>query len=571
MTRNAHAPDPPTPSPHESRWERGSFISTKGAPFAHPYVLRPRRPFLHVPRPCLQVLSPRVALHVLFALIALTLSACTSIEDDPSFLRVTLTASPRDLDPRIGGDEVSQRIQQLVFSSLFVLDSQLRVVPDVATGLENPDPTTYIVHLKHGVTFHDGSAFTAADVLYTYRSFLDPSFVSAKRGAYRTVTAIDAIDPYTVRFRLKEPFGSFPVQLVLGIVKAGSKNVSTQPIGTGPYSFVRAIADDRVVLKRYDGYFGGAARNPGLVLKVVPDDTMRGLELRKGTIDFVVNDISPDIVRDLEKSGHVRVTSGPGCDYAYVSFNMRDPVLADVRVRQALAYAVDRQAIVNYLRRGLATPAAGMLPRVSWAYDPNIPEYAYDPARAKALLDAAGYPDPDGDGPRTRFSVTLKSSNVEFTRLQCAVLQQNWKQIGVDVSLRSYEQATFLTDIARGNFQMATAQWAGGALADPDILRRVFASTQMPPVGFNRGHFHDPQVDALIDRATRSTDDTERHQLYAQVQTRIAEQVPYISLWHKTNVVVAQPNIEGVTVSPSMDFIFIRNLTRVEDARRAAR
>jgi peptide/nickel transport system substrate-binding protein len=495
--------------------------------------------------------------------ILLSMIGCASVEDDPAYLRVTLTASPRDLDPRLGGDEVSQRIQQLVFSSLFVLDSRLRVVPDVATGIESPDPLTYIVHLRRGVTFHDGSPFTSADVVYTYRSFLDPAFISAKRGAYRTVTAIDALDRDTVRFRLKEPFGSFPVQLVLGIVKAGSTNVSTHPIGTGPYSFERAIADDRIVLKRYDGYFNGAAKNPGVVLKVVPDDTMRGLELRKGTIDFVVNDISPDIVRDLEKNGHVRVTSGPGCDYAYVAFNMRDPILSDVRVRQALAYGVDRQAIVDYLRRGLATPAAGMLPRVSWAYDPRVPEFAYDPARAKALLDAAGYRDPDGDGPRTRFSVTLKSSNVEFTRLQCAVLQQNWKQIGVDVALRSYEQATFLTDIGRGNFQMATSQWAGGALADPDILRRVFASTQMPPVGFNRGHFQDPRVDALIDRATRSTDDTERHALYGEVQARIAEAVPYISLWHKTNVVVAQPDIEGVTVSPSMDFGFIRQLRRV--------
>jgi peptide/nickel transport system substrate-binding protein len=508
---------------------------------------------------------------------AVSLTGCASVEDDPTYLRVTLTSSPRDLDPRIGGDEVSQRIQQLVFSSLFVLDSHLQVVPDVAAALESPDPLTYIVHLRHGVTFHDGSAFTAADVVYTYRSFLDPGFISAKRGAYRTVAAIEAVDPYTVRFRLEEPFGSFPIQLVLGIVKAGAKNVSTHPIGTGPYAFVRAIADDRVVLARYDRYFGGAAQNPGVVLKVVPDDTMRGLELRKGTIDFVVNDISPDIVRDLEKNGRVRVSSGPGCDYAYVAFNMRDPILSDVRVRQALAYAVDRQAIVDYLRRGLATPAAGMLPPVSWAYDPHIPEFPYDPARAKALLDAAGYRDPDGDGPRARFSLTLKSSNIEFTRLQCAVLQQNWKQIGVDVTLQSYEQATFLTDIGRGNFQMATAQWAGGALADPDILRRVFASTQMPPVGFNRGHFHDPQVDALINRATRSTDDAERRALYGQVQERIGEEVPYISLWHKTNVVVAQPDIEGVTVSPSMDFGFIRRLrcttapSRARDARRATR
>lgn len=499
------------------------------------------------------------------AFAALAASGCQGTpQDDPAYIRVAITTSPRDLDPRLGVDEVSQRLHQLIFASLFKLDAELRVVPDLAERWETPDPTTYVVHLRPGVRFHDGSPLTADDVAATFNSFLDPAFVSGRKGAYKLLAGVDAVDPLTVRFRLKEPFGSFPINLVMGIVKRGSVNISRAPIGAGPYKFLREAVDDRVVLQRFDDYFGGAARNPGLVLKVVPDDTMRGLELRKGTIDLIVNDLSPDIVHELDRAGHVRLTTTPGCDYAYVGMNVRDPLLRDVRVRQALAYAVDRQAIVTYLRRGLARPAVGIVPPMSWAFDPGTPAFAYDPARAKALLDEAGYPDPDGDGPRPRFTVTLKSSTTEFTRLQSAVLQENWKRIGVAVTVRTYELATFLTDVARGNFQMCTVQWVG--VTDPDMLRRVFHTAQAPPVGFNRGRFSDPAVDELIDRATRSTDDAERRALYGDVQRRVALEVPYVSLWHKTNVAIAQRDIDGVTLSPTADFGFLRQVSRSTQA-----
>jgi peptide/nickel transport system substrate-binding protein len=506
----------------------------------------------------------RVTLALFAAIAVLGASRCAAPPaDDPAYLRVAIVNSPRDFDPRIGVDEVSQRVHQLVFSSLVKLDAHLRVVPDLAASWEMPEPTTYIVHLRSDVHFHDGSLLTADDVVATYRSFLDPAFVSGRKGAYRSLAAVEAIDPLTVRFRLKEPFGSFPINLVMGIVKHGAIDTSAHPIGTGPYVFVRNIADDRVVLKRFDRYFDGPAKNPGLVLKVVPDDTMRGLELRKGTVDLIVNDLSPDIVHELQRAGDVHVTTAPGIDYAYVGINLRDPILKDVRVRQALAYAVDRRAIVDYLRRGLAVPAIGLLPPMSWINDGRTPEFAFDPARARRLLDEAGYRDPDGDGPRPRFSVTMKTSTVEFTRLQATVLQQDWKRIGVDVAIRSYEQATFLTDVARGNFQMCTLQWVG--ISDPDMLRRVFHSAQVPPVGFNRGRFSDPAIDALIERATRSSDDEERKRLYGEAQARAAEAVAYISLWHKTNAVIAQPDITGVTVLPNAEFSFLRGVSRTRD------
>ncbi|MDP1572303.1 MAG: ABC transporter substrate-binding protein [Vicinamibacterales bacterium] len=480
---------------------------------------------------------------------------------DPAYITVAVPSSPNSFDPRVGTDEVSQRVYQLVYDNLFNLDDRLRVSPGLATGWETPDDRTYVVHLRDGVTFHDGQAFDADDVVYTFGSLIDPEFLSARKGAYRMLERVEALDARTVRFTLSEPFGSFPINLVLPIVPDGAgAGLRDTPVGTGPYRFVRYAVDDRLELARFDGYWQGAARNAGLVLKVVPDDIMRGLELRKGTVDLVINDLAPDIVFQLEEDDALQVVHSPGTDYAYVGFNLRDPLLADVRVRQAIGYAIDRDAIVAHLRRGLARPAAGILPDISWAFEPAVFQFTYDPARARQLLDEAGYPDPDGDGPAPRLHLTLKVSTNEFIRLQAAVIQQDLRAVGIELDVRSYEFATLYADVLRGQFQLFTLQWVG--VSDPDMLRRVFHSSQMPPTGFNRGHYRNPEVDQLIDRATVATDDATRREAYGAAQRLIAEEAPYISLWYKTNVAVAQPGIEGLRLSPSADFSALRHVSR---------
>lgn len=479
----------------------------------------------------------------------------------PDTIRVAIVSSPNNLDPRIGTDEVSQRVHQLIYDQLFRIDDRLRVAPGLATDWTQPDSTTYLVHLRRGVRFHDGHELTSADVVYTFNSFLDPAFASPRKGAYRLVKLVRGVDRYAVEFVLNEPFGSFPVNLVMPVVPNGAgPDLKQRPIGTGPYRFVRHVADDYVELEAFDGYFEGAPRNRRLLLRVVPDDMMRGLELQQGAADLVVNDLAPDLVHQFRSSETLRVVTSPGTDYAYVGINLRDPMLRDRRVRQALAYAIDRQAIVDHLRRGLALPASGVLPPMSWAFEPAVRQYPYDPARAMALLDEAGYRDPDGDGRGVRLSLTLKVSSTEFNRLQSSVIQESLRRVGIALDVRSYEFATLYNDVLRGNFQLFTLQWVG--VSDPDMLRRVFHSKQMPPSGFNRGFFSNPLVDELIDRATRSTDDAERRVLYGDVQKLVSEEVPYVSLWYKTNVVVAQRSLQGIEIGPAADFRFLRTVRR---------
>ena len=500
--------------------------------------------------------------------IALALSctaaivACSRPETVSSgTITVALVSSPNNLDPRVGTDDVSQRIHQLVFDPLFVIDRELRVVPGLAESWEMPDSRTYLVRLRRGISFHDGHELTSADVVYTFSTLLDPAFLSPRKGAYRMVQSVIARDRYTVEFRLKEPFGSFPVNLVMGVVPAGW-NGKTPPVGTGPYRFVSSAVDDKVVLEAFPGYFRGAPRNRGLVLRVIPDDVMRGLELRRGSVDLVVNDLAPDIVHQLQAEGRLHVITAAGTDYAYLGFNLRDPTLADQRVRQAIGFAIDRDAIIAHLRRGFAIPALGVLPPASWAFNPGVFAFTHDPARARALLDQAGFRPRAPDGIRLRLS--LKVSSSEFNRLQSAVIQQDLREVGIDLDVRTYEFATLYADVLKGSFQMFTLQWVG--VSDPDMLRRVFHSKQVPPGGFNRGYYSDPEVDRLIDEATISTDEEARRRLYGRVQEIVAEAAPYISLWDKVNVAVAQPSLRGIRLSPAGDLGFLRDVYR-EGAR----
>jgi len=493
---------------------------------------------------------------------ALAASACARAQatapDD--FLKVIIRASPVNFDPRVGTDEQSQRVHQLVYDHLMNIGDDLRIVPGLAARLENPDPLTYIAHLRSGVRFHDGHALTAKDVVYTFSSFLDPAFISPRKGAYQMVASITALDDYRVEFKLKEPFGSFPIQLVMHVVPVGAgEALRSFPIGTGPYRFVRYVVDEQVELSAFEGYWDGLPQNAGIVLRIIPDDTMRGLELKKGTADLTINDAAPDLAHQLQKDG-LGIIESQGVDYAYIGLNMRDPVLSDKRVRHAIGYAVDRQAIVDYLRRGLAKPAVGVLSPVAWAFEPHVHQFTHDIARAKQLLDEAGYPDPDGDGPQPRLRLSLKSSTDEFFRLQATVLQQNLREVGIDVDVRSYEFATFYADVLKGSFQMYTLQWVG--VTDPDMLRRLYHSKQVPPVGFNRIYYKNPEVDRLIDLATTAATDEERRKHYSEAQKVVAEDAPYISLWYKTNIAVTRPNISGMRLSPQAGFWSLKDVKK---------
>jgi peptide/nickel transport system substrate-binding protein len=503
----------------------------------------------------------RAVAAALVVLVGAGAAACGGPADPDRPIVLAMAGSPANLDPAIGLDEASQKIGQLLFSSLLKIDGALRVVPDLASSFETRDYQTYVATIPAGVRFHDGREMTAEDVAYTFRRFLDKSFTSGRKGAYGDLQSVDVLEPYTVAFKLRRPSASFPINLIMGIVPKGAgAEFARAPVGSGPYRLAEFLPDDRVRLAPFSDHHRGAPRNTGLVFRTVPDDTMRGLELRKGSVDLIVNDLAPDLVHGLRERRELQVVTGAGTDYAYIGLNLRDPVLADRRVRQAIAFAVDQSAITEYMRRGLAQPAIGIVPPMSWAFDATVARYAHDPARARALLDEAGWPDPDGAGPAPRLHLTLKTSTSEIYRLQAAVLQNQLAEVGIAVTIRSQELATMQEDVAAGRVQMYTLQFVG--ITDPDILRRVFHSTQTPPAGLNRGHYANAEVDRLIDAASSTLDEAARLACYQEAQRLIAIDVPMVSLWSKTNVAVGQADLTGITLSPTAEFTFLKDVVR---------
>jgi peptide/nickel transport system substrate-binding protein len=496
---------------------------------------------------------------VVFAALATCLFASLSCasKPDPGTLVMIIESSPTNLDPRVGLDAQSERIDDLLFDDLLTRDGHLSVAPGLAQRWDIPDPETYIFHLHHGVKFHDGRPLTSRDVKWTFDSLLLGKIRSTKSAVYRLVDHIDTPDDYTVVFHLKEPFATLLWNLsdgAIGIVPYGSGDeISRKPVGSGPFRFVRAEQDQEVVIARNDDYWGPKPKLRTVRFIVVPDTTTRALELRKGSADVAINALPADLVLTLEHDSNLAVLRAPGTVLAYMAFNLRDPILKDARVRQALAYAIDRRPLLEYLQRGFARPAHSVLPPESWAYNGDVPAYSHDPERAQQLLEQAGYPAVNG----VRFRLTMKTSTEESTRLMAAVVQQQLRQVGIALDIRTFEFATFFSDVTHGLFQLYSLRWIGGN-EDPDIFEYVFHSGKFPPRGANRGYFANPRVDTLIDQARHELDQNTRKQIYAEIQRTLADNLPYINLWYFDNVLVHSKRVRSLILNPSGNYDFLK-------------
>jgi peptide/nickel transport system substrate-binding protein len=486
----------------------------------------------------------------------LSLLSCSQAPD-PNTLVMIIESSPTNLDPRVGIDAQSERIGELLFDALLTRDDHLNVQPGLAERWEIPDPLTYVFHLQHGVTFHDGRPLSSRDVKWTFDSLLEAKIRSTKSATYRFVDRIDAPDEFTVVFHLKEPNATLLWNLsegASGIVPYGSLDeITRQPIGSGPFKFVDAEQDKEVIIARNDHYWGTKVRLDRVRFIVVPDPTTRALELRRGSADVAINALTSDTIVALEREPNLKIERAPGTVLSYLAFNLRDPILRDTRVRQAIAYAIDRAPVLQYIWRGFAQPAQSLLPPQSWAYDEDVTTYPHDPAKARQLLDAAGYPARDG----LRFHLTMKTSTEESTRLLAAVLQQQLRDVGIALDIRTFEFATFFADVTSGAFQLYSLRWVGGN-EDPDIFEYSFHSNRFPPKGANRGFYSNPFLDTRIDDARHQTDQNVRKRLYAEVQEILAQDEPYINLWYLDNVLVHTRRVQNLTLNPSGNYDFLK-------------
>ena len=490
-------------------------------------------------------------------ILALVFASCGR-KPEPDTLVMIIESSPANLDPRVGLDAQSERIDGLLFDNLLSRDEHLSVKPGLAERWEIPDPKTYIFHLRKGLRFSDGGPLTSRDVKWSFDSLLQGKVRSTKAATYRPVDHIDTPDDYTVIFHLKQPWAALLWNVAggggMGIVPYGSgAEASQHPVGSGPFRFVSAEQDKEVVIERNDNYWGEEAMVTRVRFAVVPDTTTRALELRKGSADLEINALTPDMESTLKREPPLALMRGPGTRLAYMAFNLRDPILKDVRVRQAMAHALDRRPLIRFLLGGEARPADSVLPPESWAYDSGVAKYAFDPAKARRLLDDAGYSEKNG----IRFHLVMKTSTEEASRAMASVFQQQLRDVGIALEIRSFEFATFFSDITHGEFQVYSLRWIGGN-EDPDIFEYAFDTARIIPNGANRQYYSNPRVDALIAKASTELDQNARKQDYAEIQRILAQDLPYINLWYFDNVMVYSKRVRGLDMNPSGNYDFLR-------------
>lgn len=490
--------------------------------------------------------------------VLLVLVGCRGGQRDPRTVVFLIESSPANLDPRIGTDAQSERIFALIFDGLVDHDAKFNFTPALALSWEEPNPITFVFHLRDGVRFHDGRPFTARDVKWTIDSLRNGTVVSAKSTVFASVDSVEVRDPLTVVFHLKHPDNFLLRNLATGstgIVPEGSgRDFWRKPIGTGPFRFDSQQIDQDVVIERNPDGWSAAPKLERVRFAIVPDTITESLELEKGSGDIAINSLPLDSLPVLESRSNLKVEKTTGTEIQYLAFNLRDPLLSDARVRKAIACAINRDLIIRTILLGYAHPAVSLLPESHWAWNGNVTTYSYDPARAEQLLDAAGYPR-GRDG--VRLHLTMKTSNDQGTRLLAAVLQQQLGKVGIALDIRSFEFATFYSDVTRGAFQIYSLRWVGGN-EQPDIFGYNFLTSNFSPKGANRAHYSNPTLDALLNDANENANQTARQKDYYEAQQILADDLPAFNLWYLDTIVVHNRRLSNVVPTPSGDYGFLR-------------
>lgn len=480
-------------------------------------------------------------------LLPLWLAACVATPPPPDTVVIGVETGPVTFDPRFAADASSVNACRLIYASLFRRDEQMRLVPQAAEKLERKDPLTYVITLRRGLRFHSGAPLTAEDVRYTLLSIVDKNSVSPMKSALGEVAGVETPDPFTLIVRLEKPFAPFVPGLTFGIVPRGSGDeLARKPVGAGPFRFISYEPGERLTLARNLDYMDGAPRLAGVVLKIVPDETVRLLELKKHNVHLVMNPITPAVLSWLAAQKGLAVKNAPGTNVSYLGFNMRDPALKNPLVRRAIAHAIDRGAITALLLKGLADTADTIIAPPNPYHATGLPQYPFSPETAKRLLDEAGYPDP-GNG-RPRLTLTFKTSKNPTRRTQAEVFAEQLARVGIALEIKSMEWGSFFGDIKSGNFQLYSLTWVG--IADPDILYFIFHSSSIPPVGANRGGYGNPALDRLLEEGRAVTDESGRTRIYDEAQRLLAGDLPFVTLWTGRNVAAMDVRLKGFVIYP---------------------
>ncbi|MGE9292092.1 MAG: ABC transporter substrate-binding protein [Puniceicoccales bacterium] len=514
----------------------------------------------------------------LVVLCALCLSACQpDSARPPDTLVIAQSAEPKSLDPHVATSLNDFRVLENVYEGLVRFKpGTMDIEPALAERWEiSEDGRVYTFYLRGGVRFHDGSPFNAEAVQYNFERLLDPEHPEYDTGPFplsfffATVERVEVVNDLTVRLHLKEPFAPLLANLAYptGYKVSPSElrrlrgDFGRMPSGTGPFRVAEWQSNRFVRLERYEGYWGTPPKLAQVYFKTVTDENARLTELLSGAADLIV-EVSPDMIQFFRDDAAFQVYEESGPHLWFLIFNLRSPVLEDVRVRQAINYAIDKQGLTEKLLQGTASVAAGPVPKAfGWAYDEALQPYPYDPGKARELINAA-----ETEGAPLTLFATESGSGMLDPKGMAEAIQADLAAVGLDVTIETYEWNTYLSKVnggLEGQADMAEMAWMTN---DPDTLPFLTLRSQAWPEqgGFNSGYYANEQVDQWLEQARRETDLDKRAALYRKVQQVVHEEAPWavIASWRQN--AVASGAVHGLRLEPS--FLFRLNSVTIDNA-----
>jgi peptide/nickel transport system substrate-binding protein len=494
-------------------------------------------------------------------------------EGGPAYGDTLVEASIGDISgliPNITSDASSHEIGGLIYSNLVRTDKNLRLEGELAEGWDiSKDEVTITFRLRKGVKWHDGAEVTADDVDFTYRYMIDPKTPTAYAESFRQIRRAEVVDRYSYRVTYEKPYSPallswgiwiLPRHILEGPWKAGVDLRTTRqnrhPIGCGPYLFREWKTGEKVVAEANPDYFEGRPYIKRVVYRIIPDSSTIFLELKARNIDMA--GLTPiqyrrqiDYPAFRKAFNRYRYLSN---SFSYLGFNLLDPRFQDKRVRQAMAYAINKQEIIEGVLLGLGQPAVGPYKPGTWWYKADVKTYPFDAERAKALLAEVGWKDTNSEGILEKngkpFSFTIRTNQGNLVRQQTAeIIQRRLRAVGIDVKIHIVEWAAFINQfIRKKDFEAIILGWGLGL--DPDQYD-IWHSSKTGPDELNHISYKNPRVDVLLEAGRRTFDEAKRKAIYGEFQDIMAEEQPVVFLYVPDALPVVASRVRGIEPAPA--------------------
>lgn len=486
---------------------------------------------------------------VLVVLLLFLLVSCNETKDNASIIRFGITSAPVTLDPLYATDATSGRINHLIYQRLIQFGEDELPIPDL-TKWQQIDAKHYRFTIIKPSYFHHGKLLSSADIKATYDAVLDKERASPHRNSLKHIEHIEIIDDLTIDFYLSRADPLFPAFLVIGIVPEELLKTehpfNRQPVGSGEFEFSHGPFDGQLFLKR-------RLDQQLFEFLKVKDPTVRVLKLLRGELDLIQNNLPPEHINYLKKQPDIHYLTKKGSNYSYLGFNLQDEQTGQLKLRQAIAYALDRDKIIQYALGNAAIKASSFFPPYHWA-GLEMDNYRFNREKSLTLMRELGY------SKEKPLQLSYKTSSDPFRIRIATIIQSQLKRIFIDVDIKSYDWGTFYGDIKKGKFQLYSLTWVG--IKTPDIFRYVFHSESLPPSGANRGRLLNQQVDQMIEKAEQELSVKEQAKLYRLLQQKLDQLLPYVSLWYEDNIVFFGPNLimqgEGYQLSSDGNYDALR-------------